>query len=112
MDYETFESIMTEIKEVNDFQDHLMSICKDFNRNNHSGSEADFYLPDLSCTCVKLLEQIFDDKYDWISYYMWELDFGRAYKDGMITRKDGSNIRLESFRDLYDLLIENMLNCN
>lgn len=48
------------------------------------------------------------DKDDWISYYCWELDFGREWEPGMITAKNGDDIKLETPDDLYDLLMENL----
>lgn len=62
---------------------------------------------------VSILEEIFDDKENkWISYYLYELDCGKSYKDGDITEKDkDGNVRiipLKTPEDLYNLLIEDM----
>ena len=35
----------------------------------------------------------------------WELDFGKEYKDGIITKDDGSIIKLSNPEELYDLII-------
>jgi len=110
MDYKTFEKIINEIKEVLDFEDSILSLCCDFNRNNKQGAEAEIFFPDLSTTCISLLNLIFDDKDDWISYYIWELNFGEYYEDGDVTDENGSIIKLKTIRDLYDLLVFNMLN--
>lgn len=54
-----------------------------------------------------LLSYIFcDDEDDWIGYYCWELDMGKNWKPGMVT-KDGKDIPLGTVRDLYELLIDN-----
>jgi len=68
---------------------------------------------------VNLLHDIFNDKpknnykhYESdISYFIYELEFGKKYKDGMITEKvDGKeiNIRMSNAEELYDLLVEKM----
>lgn len=56
----------------------------------------------------KLVQMAFNDntKYSWIEYYCWELNFGKKYKDGCATRKDGTNIDLSDAGKLYDYLNE------
>ena len=34
---------------------------------------------------INLLKYLTDDIGEWITYFVWELDFGREYKPGMIT---------------------------
>jgi hypothetical protein len=52
---------------------------------------------------VDILEICFNDKGKWIEYWVFELDFGNKYKDGMI--KNGkTTIPLKTVKDLYDLL--------
>lgn len=45
-----------------------------------------------------------DTEDDWIGYYIWELDFGTKYEDGMVTEQDGTNIRLSTPEELYDFI--------
>lgn len=56
----------------------------------------------------KLVQMAFNDnhKHSWIKYYCWELEFGKKYKDGCATRKDGANIDLRDAGKLYDYLNE------
>lgn len=53
----------------------------------------------------EILKKLVNDKYDYIGYYLWELDFGKEYKDGVITETDGSIIKLSNPEELYDLII-------
>lgn len=53
----------------------------------------------------EILKKLVNDKYDYIGYYLWELDFGKEYKDGVITEDDGSIIKLSNPEELYDLII-------
>ena len=53
----------------------------------------------------ELLAQLTNDKYDNIAYYMWEIDFGKEYVDGMITDEQGNNMPLSNAEELYDLIM-------
>lgn len=53
----------------------------------------------------EILKKLVNDKYDYVGYYLWELDFGKEYKDGVITEDDGSIIKLSNPEELYDLII-------
>lgn len=57
---------------------------------------------------INLLEIMFDDKDDWISYWAWEKQFEEDYKDGDVVDNDGSAIPLATASDLCDLLVKNM----
>lgn len=52
---------------------------------------------------VDLLEICFKDKEKWIEYWVFELDFGDKYKEGMV-EIDKTTIHLKTSKDLYDLL--------
>ena len=52
---------------------------------------------------VKVLEDIFHDTGEWISYYIYELDFGRKWEPGCVT-EDGKDIPLSTPEELYDML--------
>ena len=52
---------------------------------------------------VDLLEICFNDKEKWIEYWVFELDFGDKYKDGMVKNGE-TTIPLKTAKDLYDLL--------
>lgn len=60
---------------------------------------------------VKILEEEleveFEDRTrtDWISYFIYELEFGKKWEPGMITDVDGSDIDLSTSEKLYDFLI-------
>ena len=60
-----------------------------------------------------VLAYIFNDEQSgWIDYYVFELEWGKNYEDGMVTDKDGSNIPLATLRDLYRLLTKDRENNN
>ena len=54
----------------------------------------------------KILKESMKDKYDWIDYFMYELDFGEKYRNGMVKVSDGSIIDLSNAEKLYEFLIK------
>lgn len=54
---------------------------------------------------VQLLENMFNDK-DYISWWIYELDYGRTYEEGDIKDEEGNSIDLSTAEKLYDFLIE------
>lgn len=55
----------------------------------------------------KILKESMKDEYDWIDYFMYELDFGKKYYDGCVLDKDKSIIDLSTAENLYEFLIKN-----
>lgn len=50
--------------------------------------------------CLKILKDAMEDKDDWISYWIYELNCGKNYKPGTITQND-KDIKLKTINDLY-----------
>lgn len=98
-----FCKTMGQIQEAYDYGDKL----NEFFKENH----VDGYLYEPNCIeqALSLLGFIFDDKDQWIDYWVYELDFGRQYKEGTITDANGENIPLETVEELYELLVKNLL---
>lgn len=61
---------------------------------------------------VDILTDVFnDDNYgSWISYYIYELNWGSSWYEGCIRDKNGNNISLIDAGELYDLLVSEMKN--
>ena len=53
---------------------------------------------------VQLLEKIMDDSGENISYFIYELDYGKEYKEGCIS-DDNGNIDISTAEKLYDFLV-------
>ena len=77
---------------------------------------------DLSCFCniydkyevkvIEWLERIMNDtENSWISYWVYNLDFGKSWKKGDVTENE-QDIPLKTSDDLYNLLIQNILSKN
>lgn len=98
-----FCKIINDLKRNDEFLDDIRDVFRKHQK------EEQIYSTGLKDKIVNLLETIFDDnKTNWISYWIWELDFGEKYKEGDVTEKDGIVIPLKTAEELYDFLIKNM----
>jgi hypothetical protein len=52
---------------------------------------------------VRALEYAFKDKDGWISYFIYDLEFGKKWHKGSVTDKNGKDIQLKNANDLYNL---------
>ena len=53
---------------------------------------------------VKLLEKLMHDSFRNISYFIYELDYGREYHEGCMSGKNG-NVDISTPEKLYDFLM-------
>ena len=102
MSKESFCRVMDNYKSMFSFTDEMNEL---FDKYKMDGN---IFPPLCTETVIDLLEFIFDDKNQWIRYWVLELDFGKYYEDGDAKYTDGSNIPLKTVEDLYDLLVRNM----
>lgn len=58
---------------------------------------------EIESEVTKYLKAQFNDEFDWISYWMWELNFGENWKPGTVT-ENGNDIPLKTIDDLWNLL--------
>lgn len=57
---------------------------------------------------VDLLMEMFDDKDEWIEYWMYEQEFGRKWDHDIAHESDGTEIYLPTAGALYDYLVQNI----
>lgn len=102
MTKQEFNKILTELQSTNEaanaIDNALRKLSPDFGGISFGRYEN---------LLVETLELYFKDKSLWISYFIYELDWGRKYKDGCVTSR-GRNIPLKTIDDLYDLLNKNL----
>ena len=53
---------------------------------------------------VKLLEKLLRDSFGNVSYFIYELDYGKEYRQGCISDEKGENIDISTPEKLYDYL--------
>lgn len=105
--FDQFEKHINHAISIMHLQDSLYGVISDYNANNRD--ELDFgYWPTLLDDVVDLLELLTDDTENhWISYWFFDLDCGRTYKDGCVVDGNGNNIKMESLHDLWNVLKNN-----
>lgn len=101
MNKELFIKVVNQIEELNNEQEEFNSILHKIDNEFGGGLIHNKSIDFLT----NLLKELINDTNDWISYYMWEIDFGKKYYDGCVTESDGTNISLRNAEDLYNLII-------
>ena len=98
---EEFVSYIEFIKERGEKMDEL-------NRAFTDEFEDSVFYPYLKyeAKMVDLLKSVMHDKYGDIEYFIYELNFGEKYEDGMIREKDGTLIDFSTAENVYDYLVE------
>ena len=68
-----------------------------------------WYNTDIAITPIEdALMKEFDDENEWISYFMYDLDYGEDYTKDSVTEKDGTPIDLSTVEKLYDFLAKDV----
>jgi hypothetical protein len=99
-DRKTFITMIGELRMINEAENELNKAFKNFE-------------PDFNYICfgryetlvVKALEFAFKDESSWISYFIYDLEFGKKWHKKCVTDKNGKDIPLKNANDLYNLLI-------
>ncbi len=101
-----FVEIIEKLRKVNDFVDEVNNKARQLD----DAIISDFFnASSLSISheniVVELLEEMFNAD-DTLSWWLYDLDYGRKYEDGCIQDKEGNNIDLSTVEKLYDYLIK------
>ena len=110
---EEFCEIIKQLRGAKDLQDQVGELYRNSECNRaHDYCNYGAIQINHEDIVINLLKVMFDDVIDDIHYFVYELDYGREYKDGMITEidKEGNKktVDLSTAEKLYDYLIENM----
>lgn len=102
---EEFIEIIDKLRKVNDFVDETNTKAKELD----DAIISDFFnATSLSISheniVVRLLENMFNDK-EFLTWWLYELDYGRKYEDGCVTEGDKA-IDISDAGKLYDYLIK------
>lgn len=102
---ERFIQIIKRLENYNKLQEQINSLFDECIDNK----ESDFCNAGSICighesVVVELLENMFNT--DMISYWIYELDYGKEYKYGYVQDGEGNNIDISTVEKLYDYLIK------
>ena len=97
--FKTFKKVITGIQQHRQWQDRCtkfinQEICTDSRAFVTAGD-------DLSAITLKLLEEIFDDKGEWINWWLYE------DVEKVVGFSDGTSKNISKLKDLYNFLLEN-----
>ena len=103
---EKFVDIINKLQKVDNFVNETNEKARQL---NYSVISDFFNASSLSIShetiVVELLENIFEE-WNVLSWWIYELDYGRKYKNGCISDKNGNIIDLSTAEKLYDYLIK------
>lgn len=106
---EEFVKIIERLQAANDIQNKVDEIFRESKDNieNDFMNAASLQISHESIV-IALLKKIMgdDEYYSDIEYFIYELDYGRKYIDGMISDNDGNHIDFSTSEKLYDYLIK------
>ena len=102
-----FVEIINRLRSYNNLQDKINDLFKE----NIDNREMDFMNAGSICVAhesvvVYLLEKIFDT--DMISYFIYELDYGKKYKAGCVLDENMNEIDLSTAEKMYDYLVKSL----
>jgi len=103
-----FADIIDRLREAADLQAQVDKLF----RNSRENIENDFCNAAAlqishESSVVFLLKRIMHDQYEYIDYFIYELDYGRKYEPEMITDESGQNIDIHTSKLLYDFISNN-----
>ena len=104
---EKFVEIINRLKKYNELQNDINELFNESIDNK----EMDFMNAGSICighesVVVYLLEKMFDT--DMISYFIYELDYGKKYKAGCVLDKNMNEIDLSTAEKMYDYLVKSL----
>lgn len=102
---EEFVNILDRLDKVNILQDKMHDLLKEsYDYIHNDFMDGWGFLICNEDIVVSLLEKIMNDDVGDVSYFIYELNYGRDYKDGMITEADGTIVDFSTAEKLYDYL--------
>ena len=105
-----FVNIINRLRNYNDLQNKIDELFE----NNIDNQEMGFMNAGSICighepVVVKLLENMFNDRGNWISWWLYEQDYGRSVRiDDVFNEEIGKFVDLTTPEKLYDYLIKEM----
>lgn len=115
---EQFVSIIDGIVAAHDVSDQISGIIRESVKRTGNDMVVDFFDPFVLYSgqlnaLVKTLEVMFCDENEWISWWLFECNYG--HDKGLLTTaygSDGKNIPMQTSGDLYDQLVADMEKSN
>jgi hypothetical protein len=104
----TNKKLFIEVLNALDEQSKHDDMCSDAFRKILPEASGVYYITDSIVEALhKTLDHLseYKDSGDWVFYFIYDLDFGRKYKKGMVNQPNGDEIRINTASRLYDFLM-------
>ena len=106
-----FSNIINKMKKIEELSDAVNQLIRENDLENDFFDAWGIFNFQRNDSTLKLLRTMFDDKDNWIEYFIYELNYGQNWKIGMVTcpneKGEQVDIRLDTTEGLYDFLIAN-----
>jgi hypothetical protein len=101
MEFEEFEIYMNKLKDYLEKEDKLDTALKEL-----SPDFGGFHLDEIITGYTDLLAKLVGDKgSEWISYYIWETNWGTAFNEPSVFDKNNNPIPFKTIEDVYNIII-------
>lgn len=97
---ELFIETINEIQNQYDHDDKCSKAFATILSNDYTSCYDNHWLMN---SLIKIIKIAMNDKDDWTDYYIWELNFGRKWKKGMVLVKN-KDFKLQNADDLWNLI--------
>lgn len=106
LSFDDFKRHIKDIQLLTELQDKIDDARYAFNKSE-TREEFRFIFPTGIDNIIELLAILTNDKYEWIDYWIYELDFGRR-ADDLVCKDDERNIiPLHTVEELWALINQN-----
>ena len=96
----TFVDTMNKLQELDEKLNTVDVALK-----NLSPDFGGLYIPDFFDITIDILQEVMNDKDDWLMYFVYERDWLRDMKLGDVTVGD-EPVQIETWEDVYDFIAE------
>lgn len=103
LSYKDFKRHINDIKALMNLQDRIDNFRHEYNKSGVK-DEFEFYFPTGIDNIIQLLALLTNDKDEWISYWIYELDFGKKANELKCTDGNGNKIPMNTIEDLWAVL--------
>lgn len=89
----------------------IMDGIDDVMHNFHISSPCDTFVEMICFSADSVIEHALNDQDNhWLTYFMYDLNFGKDWEPGKVKDSEGNDIPLATIEDLWNVLCENNIN--
>lgn len=100
-----FVKVINAIQEYNKKIDAIQTVLEE------NCDDAIFWPPSLQNDLINILKDAFnddDDYYGMIEYFIYDLEFGKQWRTGVVTDENNKDIKMQTPEELYDYLVDGL----